>query len=64
MLAGAPAEVAVLAALMRAQLALVAGNSAAAVQLLSSLPDASLRHRPAVIATLASLQASPIPCAI
>lgn len=58
---GASAEVAVLAALMRVQLALLAGDSAAAVQLLGSLPNADLRHRPAVIATLASLQVSFMP---
>lgn len=56
LLAAAPPEVKDLAALMRVQLALLAGDSAAAVQLLGSLPDSDLQHRPAVIATLASLQ--------
>ena len=56
LLAAAPPEVGVLAALMRVQLALLAGDSAAAVQLLGSLPDSDLQHCPAVIATLASLQ--------
>ena len=59
MLAGTSGEVSVLATLMRAQLALMAGDSRAVAELLGSLPDADLRHRPAIIATLASLQASP-----
>ena len=57
LLAAAAPEVAVLAALVRVQLALAAGERGAAVELLAILPDAELQHRPAVIATLASLQA-------
>ena len=55
-LADGPPEVQPVAALMRVQLSLAAGDRGAAAALLADLPDSELRHRPAVVATLASLQ--------
>ena len=55
-LADAPPEVQPAAALMRVQLSLAAGDRGAAAATLADLPDSELRHRPAVVATLASLQ--------
>lgn len=44
------------ALLMRAQLALAGGDTAVALRLLTGLPDEAMRHQPAVVATVVSLQ--------
>ncbi len=44
------------ALLMRAQLALAGGDRPGALALLRGLPEDSLRHQPAVVATVAALQ--------
>ena len=55
-LADAPSDVQPLASLMRVQLALSAGDRAAAAARLADLPEADLRYRPAVVANLSALQ--------
>ena len=55
-LADAPPEAQPLAALMRVQLSLAAGDRSAVAARLADLLGSELRYRPAVVATLSSLQ--------
>lgn len=48
------------AALMRAQLAASSGDAAGALAVLQQLPEDTLRHQPAVVATVVRLQACSI----